>query len=173
MQRSRRRNPYPYTWEIPLALLVAGVLIVVVGLQTGRSLANLFAGGGWVFVARAELFSSLPELMQGNAGGGLSGNTATASSRLLWVSMIGVEILLGVCLAITVKTGLDRWGPSRLQGMATRAEVEELLGRVRLRRHTRIIRPDLHGSSLARWVSAWWGRPEAGPSGRAVRAVKQ
>lgn len=79
MQRGRRRNPYPQSWEIPLALLVAGVLILVIGLQVGRSVANLVAGGGWVFVARQDLFSSLAGVVQGDARAGLSDVTATAS----------------------------------------------------------------------------------------------
>ena len=170
MQRGRRRNPYPHTWEVPLALLIAGALVLVIGLQTGRSLANLIAGGGWEFVARADMFSSLPELMQGTAGAGLASNTALASPRLLWAWMVGVEMLLGVCMAMAVKTGLDRWGPSRLQGMATPAEAEELLGRSRLRRHARIIRPDLHAPGLTRWVNAW---PHSRGGARSVRAVRE
>lgn len=173
MQRGRRRNPYPHTWEIPLALLVGGVVTVVVGLQAGRSLANLFAGGGWVFVARAHMFSSLPAMVQGNAGAGLAGNTATASPRLLWASMVAVEMLLIVGMAAGVKAGLDRWGPSRLQGMATRAEAEKLLGRSRLRRHARVIRPDLHRPGLPPWVKTWPRSRGSAPSVRTVREVEQ
>jgi hypothetical protein len=154
-------------------MLVAGVLIVVVGLQVGRSLANLLAGGGWVFVTRADIFSSLPAMVQGNAGAELAGNTALASPRLLWASMVGVEMLLGVCMAMAVKAGMDRWGPSRLQGMATRAEAEELLGRLRLRRHARVIRPDLHRSGLSPWVNARPRSRRAEPSGHAFREVEQ
>ena len=60
MQRSRRTNPYPFTWEIPLALVVAVLFLVLMGVQIGRSAANLLAGNGWVFVDRAALFTSLP-----------------------------------------------------------------------------------------------------------------
>jgi hypothetical protein len=35
MQRSRRANPYPFTWEVPLALVVAVLLVLVVGAQAG------------------------------------------------------------------------------------------------------------------------------------------
>lgn len=46
MQGERRRNPYPLTWEIPLAVLVAAVLLAVLGVHAGRAVANLVAGAG-------------------------------------------------------------------------------------------------------------------------------
>ena len=51
MQRERVQDQYPWTWELPLAV-VCGVLIVVIAvLQSGRSLANWFAGSGWRWLA--------------------------------------------------------------------------------------------------------------------------
>ena len=48
MQRSRRTNPYPFTWELPLVLVVAVLFLLLVGVQAGRSIANVIAGSGWV-----------------------------------------------------------------------------------------------------------------------------
>lgn len=144
MQRSRRSNPYPFSWEIPVAGIVGFFALLVLGVQAGRSLANAIAGVGWVFVDRDALLSSTWTILHGDAGAGLDAVTAPASSRLLWIS-IGITeavVLLG-CLWL-LRVALSRWGPTRLHGMATRAEAEQLLGRARLRKHAAVIRPDLY-----------------------------
>lgn len=51
MQRERRRDPYPWTWEIPMGLVVAGLLLVVLGIQLARGFANMLAGAGWTWPA--------------------------------------------------------------------------------------------------------------------------
>ncbi len=70
MQRTRRTTPYPFTWEIPVGIVLGVLLALVLGLQAGRSLANLVAGNGWVFVDRMALpprrstgFGSGPSLL--------------------------------------------------------------------------------------------------------------
>ena len=145
MQRSRRTNPYPFTWEIPLALAVGVLFLLLIGLQAGRSLANLLAGSGWVFIDRRRLFTSLGGIFAGHAGSGLPPLTHPASSGLMWASIAAVELVVVLGSVIALKWGLDRWGPGRLHGMATRAEAEALLGRTRLRKHAKVIRPDLYG----------------------------
>jgi len=65
----------------------------------------------------------------------------------MWVCVGTVELGLLIGCAVALEKGLDRWGPGRLQGMATRAEAELLLGRTRLRKHAKVIRPDLYGPS--------------------------
>lgn len=147
MQQSRRTNPYPFTWEIPVALSVAGLLLLLVGVQGGRSVANVLSGNGWHFVDRAQIFSSLPGIVDGNAEAGLVGIQHPAGAELLW-SCVGVVelVLLAACVA-ALKWGLDRWGPGRLQGVASRSEAEALLGITRLRKHAKVIRPDLYGTS--------------------------
>ena len=37
MQRERRRDPYPWTWEVPLAVTVATLFVIIIGIQLGRS----------------------------------------------------------------------------------------------------------------------------------------
>ena len=146
MQRSRRTTPYPFTWEIPVGFLLAVLLALVLGLQTGRSLANLVAGNGWVFVDHVALFTTLGPLLSGQADVGLPAAIRPASVVLLWTCIAIVELLVIVAIGWAVKAGLDRWGPARLRGMATAAEAEALLGRTRLRRHAKVIRPDLYGA---------------------------
>lgn len=146
MQRSRRSNPYPFTWEVPAASVVAVVLLLVLGLQAGRSVANLVAGNGWMFVDRAGLFGTLGVLLGGDAATGLPGVPQPADPGLLWTCVAVVEAVIVVAVASATKWGLDRWGPGRWHGMATSSDVEALLGRSRLRRHARVIRPDLYGT---------------------------
>jgi hypothetical protein len=152
MQRSRRSNPYPFTWEIPVAVAAAVLLLGVLGAQAGRSLANLLAGNGWVFVDRANLFATLAPVLHGQAGAGLPGLAQPAGPGLMWTCVGAVELLVVIGVAAGVKAGLDRWGPHRLQGMATPAEAEALLGPTRLRKHAKVIRPDLYGPAKGR---AW------------------
>lgn len=146
MQRSRRTNPYPFTWEIPA--LVAGVVLflLMLGVQLGRSVANLFAGNGWVLVDRADLVSSVAGVVAGHADAGLTGLARPAGPGLLWGCVIGVDLLvLAGCVAAAL-WGWGRWRPARVHGMATPAQAEALLGVSRLRRHAKVIRPDLYGA---------------------------
>ena len=71
MQQSRRTNPYPFTWEIPLTLAVTVLLLLVLGVQAGRAVANLAAGSGVSFPPRDALFTSVPGMLAGDAGAGL------------------------------------------------------------------------------------------------------
>lgn len=147
MQRSRRTNPYPHTWEIPVVGVIAVLFLLLLGLQAGRSVANLLAGNGWVFVAREGLFSSLGGLLGGNAAAGLAGVTDPASTVLMWMCIAVLEVVALIGCGWVGKWSLDRWGPGRLQGMASTAQAEALLGRTRLRQHAKVIRPDLYGAT--------------------------
>ncbi|NMR21614.1 hypothetical protein [Cellulomonas fimi] len=146
MQRTRRTTPYPFTWEIPVGIVFAVLLALVLGLQAGRSLANLVVGNGWVFVDRLALFTTLAPIVSGQAGAGLPAVGHPATPGLLWACVGVVELLVVLVMTWAVKSGLDRWGPARLRGMATATEAEALLGRTRLRRHAKVIRPDLYGA---------------------------
>lgn len=148
MQRSRRSNPYPFTWEIPLTVAVAAVLLLVLGVHAGRAAANLLAGAGLAFPPREELFSSLVAVVRGDAGAGLSGQHAhLAGSRAVQICVAVTEATTVAVMAWAGKVGLERWGPSRIHGMATREEAEKLLGRRRLRRVSAVVRPDLYGKA--------------------------
>lgn len=164
MQRSRRQDPYPLTWEVPLAVTLAVVLVLVLAAHLARGIANVVAGGPWRWPPRTELFSSLPALVRGDATAGLPPAPATASditagtaavtaagANMLWTYLVATEVVAVLLMAWLGKWALDRWGPARVRGMATRSDVEQLLGRHRLRRNRATIRPDLyprHGSRL-------------------------
>jgi hypothetical protein len=70
-QRSRRHDPYPWTWEIPLATVLAILVLIIFGAHLGRAIANLVAGSDWRFPNRVDLFGSLPAVLRGDAAAGL------------------------------------------------------------------------------------------------------
>ena len=144
-QRSRRHDPYPWTWEIPLVTVLAILVLIIFGAHLGRAIANLVAGSDWRFPNRVDLFSSLPAVLRGDAAAGLidlDGPVASPSTLLMCV--VATELILLAVTVLLLKWGLDRWGPGRMRGVATAGEAERLLGVTRLRRNRRIVRPDLY-----------------------------
>jgi hypothetical protein len=164
MQSERRRDPYPWTWEIPVALSLATLFVVVLGVQLGRSAANLLAGAGWTWPAAdggannaafgsplgTAFWTSLPGVLAGHSETGLpspalTGPTGLAAPGLVWTIIAFTELTL---LATTVWFGVcayERWGPGRMRGMATASEAEKIMGLARLRKVAGIVRPDLYG----------------------------
>jgi hypothetical protein len=146
MQSARRINPYPWTWEVPVAAVTLLLAVMTVAAHGARAVANVFAGGDWEVPARARLFSSIPGLLGGDASAGLSSSlTSFANSHQLWWWIGIVESLVIVAAAMALRWGMARWGPGRILGMATAAEVDRLLGQARLRRSAAVVRPDLYG----------------------------
>ncbi|MDQ2852900.1 MAG: hypothetical protein M3Y49_19605 [Actinomycetota bacterium] len=145
MQRSRRRDPIPWTWDIPVGVVLAVSLVLLLGVQLGRSTANLLSGAGGAWVPSANLFTSVPGIARGDAGSGLVVTAGVAGPHLLWACVVLTELALIVAGCWAVKIALDRWGPNRLRGMASRDEAEKLLGRSHLRKVAPLIRPDLYG----------------------------
>lgn len=150
MQQGRRANPYPFTWEVPVAVALAVVLLVILGVHLGRTLANLASGGGLSFTPRPALFTSLGGILGGNAAAGLGWVSHPASATALWTWIGAVELMLWVGIGFALKAGLDRWGPHRIRGMATSSEAEQILGRTRLRKAAAVVRPDLYGKRATR-----------------------
>lgn len=157
MQRERRRDPFPWTWE-PWALVgIAVLLAMVVGIQVGRGLANLVAGAGWTWPATdagsgfssplgTAFWSSLPAVVTGDAGAGLAAPVPdVAGAGLLWTSIAVTELAVLAAVGWAIAYGYQRWGPGRMRGMASPAEAEKTLGVTRLRKVAPIVRPDLYG----------------------------
>jgi hypothetical protein len=145
-QRSRRQDPYPWTWEMPLAVILAVLVLISFGVHLGRAVANVLAGCDWRFPSRVNLFISLPAVLRGDARAGLvdlHGPVASPSSLLVCVG--ATELILLVATVFLIKYGFNRWGPGRMRGVATPGEAEKLLGVTRLRRSRKIVRPDLYG----------------------------
>jgi hypothetical protein len=144
-QQSRRRDPYPWTWEIPLGIVLVILMVLACGVHLGRGIANVLAGAGWAFPRRVELFRSLPPVLAGDAAAGLDGFDGSVSSpSAVWMWVVATEVLLLALSVLLLKLVVDRWGPGRLRGMASRGEAERLLGVTRLRKVRRVVRPDLY-----------------------------
>lgn len=151
LQTDRRHDPYPFTWEIPVALLAATMLAAALGIQTGRSLAHWATGAGWHWPTPRGLLTSIPAILSGHPVAGLDpppSPAATAGAVIGWI--IATETLLLLGLATLAALALRRWGPARMRGVASPAEAASTLGLRRLRAHRRIIRPDLYPPRTSR-----------------------
>ncbi len=151
MSATRTKDPYPLTWEIPLAILIAIAAVAAFGVHLARAIANLTTGHGWTWPPGSdELVLSLPAVIGGNSTAGLVTGTTGTTPGVLWAVLIIVQIVLLIVMTIGGIYAYTRWGPGRTRGMATRAEAEQLLGLSRLRKNKAIIRPDLYGKGVMR-----------------------
>ena len=142
-QADRRRDPYPFTWEIPVGILTGWLLLASLGVHAARAIANWIAGAGWTWPEGKNLFTSLPKVLAGDPAAGLTLHSAAASPAALYGWLVSVQLLLLAATIAATVWGLRRWGPGRMHGMASAQEAEQLLGISRLRRVAPIVRPDL------------------------------
>jgi hypothetical protein len=116
-QRSRRRDPYPWTWEVPLVLVVATLILAVFGVHLGRAVANVLAGSDWRFPSRVDLFRSLPAVLRGDAGAGLvdlHGPGASPSSPTFWCCSVDPKMEPSIRRSpIWSGRSVSRGGPGR------------------------------------------------------------
>lgn len=144
LQADRRRNPYPYTWEIPIGILTGWVLLASLGIHLGRALANATAGAGWTWPAGRGLYTSIPAILAGDPAAGLAVAGGVASAAALHAWLIATELVILAGYTVVLIWAGRRWGPGRMKGMASPTEAEQVLGLTRLRRNATLIRPDLH-----------------------------
>lgn len=148
--RSLNSEQYAFTWELPLLIVSLGVLLVSVSVHVGRALANLAIGAGWLWPPGEHFFSSLFGVLAGDGAAGLVGVRHAVSGWQLmgWVTAsVSVAVVLGVLALVAVNR---RWGSGAVRGTASTSEAREVLGEQRLRRHRRVIRPDLYPRRLGR-----------------------
>ncbi len=86
MQRERVQDQYPWTWELPLVVICAVLLLGVTVCQLGRSLANWFAGAGWWWPAYDKWVTSVPGVIAGDAAAGLPRVHQVASAEVMALS---------------------------------------------------------------------------------------
>lgn len=181
MQRTRRQDPYPSTWEIPALVALTVTVVLAYGLHAGRGAATLLVGAGWTWPSsQGELWRSLPALLGGDASAGLKPGLeagASPSALLLALSITVVETSLVLLMAAGSLWWTRRYGPGRLRGSATRAEAQRVLGRARLRAVAAVVRPDLYrrtGLRLRRRAgAALAGRHSEAPVRRALPAEEK
>ena len=109
----------------------------------------VLAGDGFRWPRSTEFFRSLGEVLAGNPAAGLAQPVADIAPPLLVTAIISTEVLLLALLGYASYQMASRWGPAAPKGMATTSEAERLLGRSRLFRSRRIVRPDLYGARSA------------------------
>jgi hypothetical protein len=144
MQRERVQDQYPWTWQIPLAIVGAVLVVGVAACQLGRSAANWFAGAGLRWPTPNKLVTSVPGVLAGNAAAGLPDIQHAANAAVLWGWLTGVGLLTAVGFTALGLWLWRRWGPGRMRGMATITEAHELLGEDRLWKVRHVVRPDLY-----------------------------
>src|SRR4030095_11538845 len=76
----------------------------------------------------------------------LCGSSSSLSAVWMWV--VATEVMLLAVAVFVLKLVVDRWGPGRLRGMASRGEAERLLGVTRLRKVRAVVRPDLYRKKI-------------------------
>lgn len=143
--RQNRRDPYPLTWEPAVAVLLGFCLLVVLGVHLGRGIACLAVGSGFCWADGGALFSTVWPILTSDPSAGLA-VPVEMPGRVLALSIIGVVVTVLALVAVGAVWVLRRWGPGVVEGVASAGEVEQLLGRRRLYRVRRIVRPDIHGA---------------------------
>ena len=178
-----------------MGVALAGGFALLIGLQLGRSLANLLAGAGWTWPdptttsgagrfnspIGTAFWTSLPGVLTGDSSAGLAQQEASngrlAGPSLTWGCLVVTELLVVVALGWLAIFVLQRWGPGRMRGMATSAEAERMLGVTRLRKVAGIVRPDLHGkhagAAPATSLGAAGGRVQRTPGDPSLDTAEQ
>ena len=145
--REPLRDPTPLTWEIPVAALSATVVLLALGLPAGQALAHLVAHGALAW-PRHRVLDSVVGLARGHPGLGLTAGTGHASTWLVYSGIALVEVALLLALSSFASTWRRILGIASESGLASRSEIEAVLGRRALLRRAAVIRPDLARSPL-------------------------
>lgn len=143
-----RADVGPASWEVPAAAALAWLAAAALLLPAGRGVAAVLAGGGWVWPTDgAALAASVGGLLTGDPNTGLDATQAAALPGTPAVYTV-IAVLLVAFLAASAGAA---WAGRRVlgtpTGMADRSQVEQVLGRSRLRRAAAVVRPDLPAST--------------------------
>lgn len=139
----READAYPWSWELPAACLAVVVCVALAALQAGRSVAFAVAGRGSLWPPTDQLLTSVPHLLAGHTTYGLGAAVAPVPPSLVAVAVAVTELLAFSGLGLLAWQLLVRFGPNALKGVASSAEASRLLGRSRLSRVRKVVRPDL------------------------------
>jgi type IV secretion system protein VirD4 len=142
-----RTDVSPVGWELPAAGGVCWLAAAVLLLPVGQGVASWMFGGGFVWPSES-LLASVGGLLTGHPGRGVAVTSAGDLPSSAWVYPLITALEL-VALVAAVWLGVLWWrllGPGALQGMASRSDVERVLGLSNLRRRRKVIRPDLFGT---------------------------
>lgn len=182
LQVDRRHDTVPMTFEPWLGAAAGLALVILIGAQIARAVANLLAGDGLLAPKTTELVPSSVAILTGNAASGLTDPLAhPASASLLICCLVITESAALAACGFALAKALTRWGPWRMLGMASRLDAQSVLGLARLRHQAAVIRPDLYGPRRNRepqtrtaFAESAEGSPPTGvlePSGEPVAAT--
>ena len=142
----------PLTWELPAAVVMAWVCVAVMLLPAGQGVASWLTGAGWAWPSTgAALRASLVGLMTGHPYAALVAATAPArpGPGVVYLLLALSEVSWLVVSLLGLRAWWLTWGPGRREGLASRREVEKVLGHSRMRANRAVIRPDLHAKHPA------------------------
>lgn len=155
--QSQRTDVLPLTWELPAGLGLTWCLAAVLALPVGQGLAYLLVGERFAWPGQ-ELGQNLLGLLAGEPSRGLPLPAAGNGPQTGLV--YGCIALVEVMVAIVAIWALGWWwktgGPAAQFGLATRHEVQAVLGPRALRKRRKTIRPDTIDSTSN--GSFRWGR---------------
>jgi type IV secretion system protein VirD4 len=145
-RQGSRVDVQPISWELPAAGALCWLVLAALLMPAGQGTASWLFGGGFVW-PHGSLLHSVGGLLAGHPGQGLA---AKDVAQLASIPLIYVIILLAEVVLFTVTVwGVVLWwrhlGPRAMQGMASRGEVERVLGLSNVRKRRKVIRPDLFG----------------------------
>jgi hypothetical protein len=148
----RRRDPVGYTpgWEVAVAVLAGGALVIGLAALLGIGLAALLFGGGWVWPhGTGTIGAVVGGLISGHPGHGLVPLEAkrVPGAAVVYVCVAVVELLF---IAVVARAGALIVRRFRNDGMATRGEAQQALGTGLLHEAKAVIRPDLYGRDRGR-----------------------
>lgn len=149
--QTQRTDVLPLTRELPVGLGLAWILSAVLALPIGQGIAHLLVGQSFVWPGQ-ELGASLVGLLSGQPGRGLPAMIASHGPppALVYGCAALTELAVGIVAAWWLAWWWRSAGPGAQHGLASRHEVEAVLGHRALRKRRRTIRPDLCGGGSAR-----------------------
>jgi hypothetical protein len=148
-ERSRRdrfaTNPVPWTWEIPVAMILAGLFVVLITPLVVQGLVGWLAAGEFAWPTN-QLPDAYAALCHGRFGAGLRRSLAVEMppNSVMWLlTVLGEALVLGAAVVVGPRMR-DLTGANSRHGLATAAQAAEALGLPRLRKGAAVIRPDLY-----------------------------
>jgi hypothetical protein len=155
MERSRRdrfaTNTVPLTWEIPAAVILAGLFVILLTPLVVQGIVGWATSGEFAWPTK-HLLDAYGGLLHGHFGAGLRPGVAEGlpPDPVMWLLTVLGEVLV---MGAAVVLGLwmrEVTGTNSRHDLATSTKAAEALGLPRLRRSAAVIRPDLYARSSRR-----------------------
>ena len=136
----QRTDVLPLTWEIPVTIALGWVVLAVLAMPGGQSLAYAVTGRAFAWPA-GELAGSVAGLVDGRPGVGVS--ERPPGDTIVYAVIAVAEVAV---TAVTLWVAAWWWrttGPGAQYGLASKHEIRTVLGEGPLGRRRKTIRPDL------------------------------